>query len=232
MKKYHVLVVDDDKGIQNFLRYKLSARGYHVSLASNGVEALEMETDEHPDIIILDLLLPQKDGLSVLREIRKYSDIPVIILTAKGSDPDRIKGLDSGADDYLAKPFNPDVLVARIEALRRRLDSQAKMAFRDLLVVGNIKIDFSRHYFEVEGKEKHLAHIEWQLLAELADNPGKLLTHEYLLTRVWGAEYIGDTSILRSWVNRLRKKIGSKEISHHIIQTIHKSGYMFNPAVD
>lgn len=231
MKKYRVLVVDDDKGILNFLKYKLCARGYDVLLATNGIEALEMEKYEHPDIMILDLILPQKNGLEVLREVRKYSSIPIIILTAKGSDLDRIKGLDSGADDYLAKPFNPDVLVARIEALKRRLDNKTQLVYRDPMVIGSITIDFTRHSLLVEGEETHLTNIEWQLLGELTNHQGRLLTHEYLLSCIWGSEYINDTSILRSWMNRLRKKIGPREVSHHIIQTVHKSGYMFNTTV-
>jgi DNA-binding response OmpR family regulator len=185
MKRFRVLVVDDEERILNFLRSKLKATGYEVLTAGNGNEALEQVQAQEPDLVVLDLLMPKKDGFETLKELRSFSAVPVIILSAKGADIDKIRGLGLGADDYLSKPFNPDELLARIEAVRRRLEPAEKRKTSELLSLGDVTIDFNRRSVVVRNVEKYLPRTEWLLLSELALNAGRLMLYEELLTRVW-----------------------------------------------
>ena len=186
MKQFRVLLVDDEERILNFLSSKLKVSGYEGLTARNGAEALEVVREEEPDMVVLDVLMPKMDGFETLRQLRTFSSVPVIFLSARGVDADRIKGLSLGADDYLPKPFNPDELVARIEAIRRRLSAgdrqqvPGKFNYRELI------IDFESHIIYVHGKEVHLTRIEWILLSELVRNMGKLVTYEDLLSKAWG----------------------------------------------
>ncbi|MFC1926063.1 response regulator transcription factor, partial [Chloroflexota bacterium] len=189
MRQFRILAVDDEERILNFLRSKLKASGYEVITAGNGVEALELAQAQEPDLIVLDLVMPKMDGFETLKELRSFSTVPIIILTARDADADKIKGFTQGADDYLLKPFNPDELVARIEAIRRRLESTGRWKNMEPLSLGNITIDFKSQRALVNGKEQHLTRIEWLLLSELARNAGRLMLYEDLLMRVWGPEY-------------------------------------------
>ena len=226
MKRFCILVVDDEERIVNFLRSKLKASGYEVLTASNGLEGLEQAQAQEPDLIVLDLLMPKMDGLEMLKELRSSSTVPVIILTAKGADTDRIKGLQLGADDYLPKPFNPDELVARIETIRRRLEPRERQKAPEIFNLGHVAIDFKRHSIRVSGEEKHLTRIEWLLLSQLVNNAGRLMLYDELLTRVWGPEYRNDVQILRTWISRLRGKLESDPSSPRLIRTIAKTGYI------
>ena len=226
MKRFCILVVDDEERIVNFLRSKLKASGYEVLTARNGLEGLEQAQAQEPDLIVLDLLMPKMDGLEMLKELRSFSTVPVIILTAKGADTDRIKGLQLGADDYLPKPFNPDELVARIETIRRRLEPREKQKAPEVFNLGQVAIDFRRHSIRVRGEEKHLTRIEWLLLSQLVNNAGRLMLYDELLTRVWGPEYRNDVQILRTWISRLRGKLESDPSSPKLIRTIAKTGYI------
>jgi DNA-binding response OmpR family regulator len=228
MKRFRVLVVDDEDRIINFLRTKLKASGYDVLTASNGVQALEQVQSQEPDLLILDLVMPKKDGFQTLKELRTFSSIPVIILSAKGADEEKIKGLGLGADDYLPKPFNPDELVARIEAVRRRIEPNERRETMGLLSIGDIIVDFEKRRMSVKGEEQALTRIEWLLLSELSHNAGRLMLYEELLSRVWGPEYRNDVQLLRTWVSRLRSKLEPDEASPKLIRTVHKAGYIID----
>jgi len=230
MKQFRILVVDDEERILHFLRSKLRASGYDVIVASDGAEALEKLYTENPDLIVLDLLMPRMDGFEFLHEVRTYSALPVIILSARDADTDKIKGLRLGADDYLPKPFNPDELVARIEAVRRRTRPAPAEKSRDLFTTDRLTIDFRRRSVVVDGEETHLTQMEWLLLSELANNAGRLMLYEELLTRVWGAEYRNDMQILRTWVSRLRYKLEEDPREPRLIRTIPKAGYILDAA--
>ncbi len=228
MKHFRVLVVDDEQRIVNFLNSKLKASGYEVLTANNGIQGLEQAQAQEPDLIVLDLLMPKMDGLEMLKEMRSFSAVPVIILTAKGADTDRIKGLQLGADDYLPKPFNPDELVARIEAIRRRLEPSEKRKIPEVLQIGHVTIDFRKHNVLVSGEPKYLTRTEWLLLSQLVNNAGRLMLYEELLTRVWGPEYRSDVQILRTWISRLRGKLESDAKHPKLIRTVPKTGYIID----
>lgn len=228
MKRFRILVVDDDERILNFLRSKLRASGYDVLTALDGREGLEQVQGQEPDLVVLDLLMPRMDGLEMLRELRTFSNVPVIILTAKGEDADRIKGLRLGADDYLPKPFNPDELVARIEAVRRRVKPGALEALPEVFSARGVTINFRSRGVQVRGEERNLTRIEWLLLSELASNAGRLLLYEDLLARVWGPEYRDDIQLLRTWVSRLRYKLERDPNRPKLIRTIPKAGYIID----
>ena len=224
-KKYRILVVDDETRIVNFISSNLRALGYEVVTASNGRKALEQFHSSTPDLILLDILMPEMDGIDVIKEIRGFSTVPVIFLSAKASERDKISGLDVGADDYIAKPFNPDELVSRIEAVMRRFrPNEPKIP--DELCLGDMIIDFKAHKVTVRGNKIYLTRIEWFLLSELALNADHLLTYEEILVRVWGAEYRDDIQFLRTWISRLRRKIEEKPDDPKIILTVTKMGYM------
>ena len=225
IKRFRVLVVDDDQRVLRFLKAKLKASGYDVFTASDGPEALELVQDQQPDLVVLDLLMPKMHGIEVLKQLRSFSTIPVIILSAIGADTERIKGLQLGADDYIAKPFNPEELVARIEAVKRRLGPEQQRKHLEPVTIGNLIIDFGKHRAFFGDEELHLTRIEWLLLSELSINVGRLMTYEDLLTRVWGPEYRDDIQLLRTWVSRLRHKLEELGESD-IIDTIPKTGYI------
>ena len=228
MKQFRVLIVDDDPRILKFLEVKLKASGYGVLTATSGVEALEQVEAQEPDLVVLDVLMPKKDGFETLRELRAFSSVPVIILSAREADTDKVKGLKLGADDYLAKPFSPDELVARIEAVRRRLVSAQDRKVVDSITLGRMSINLKKHSVTVNKKEIQLTRIEWLLLSELARNAGRLMTYSDLLTKIWGPEYRDDVQILRTWVSRLRNKIERDPEQPSIIHTVPKTGYMID----
>jgi len=228
MKRLRILVVDDEARILNFLSSKLRASGYEVLTAGNGFEGLEQAQAQEPDMIILDVLMPKMDGLEMLKELRSFSTVPVIMLTAKGADADRIKGLELGADDYLPKPFNPDELVARIEAVRRRLQPSEKLKIPEVLSIGHITIDFKKRSVRVMNEEEYLPRLEWLLLSQLVNNAGRLMLYEELLTRVWGPEYRNDVQILRTTISRLRSKLEDDPNAPKLIRTIPRTGYILD----
>lgn len=226
MKQFRILVVDDEKRILNFLKTKLKASGYEVLTACSGFEALEQAQAQEPDMILLDILMPKKDGFETLKELRSFSSAPVIILSAKGADIDKIKGLGLGADDYLPKPFNPDELMARIEAVKRRIEPAEKRKVSERFTLGDLTIDFKSRKVFLCDEEKYLTKIEWLLLSELAHNMGRLLPYEELLSRVWGPEYRDDVQLLRTWISRLRAKLEKDPDAPKLICTIPKAGYI------
>jgi DNA-binding response OmpR family regulator len=227
-KQFRVLIVDDEPRILQFLNMRLKASGYEVLTAASGLEALEQLQAQKPDLLVLDVVMPGMDGFETLKQVRALSSVPVIILSAKEASADKVRVLELGADDYLAKPFSPDELVARIEAVRRRPAPAQDRKAIELITLEHISINLKKHLVIVNGKEIQLTRIEWLLLSELARNAGKLMLYEQLLTRVWGPEYRDDVQILRTWISRLRHKIEQDPGQPPIIRTIPKTGYMID----
>ncbi len=230
MDKFSILLVDDEERIINFLRAKLKLSGYDILIATNGAEALEQFKTHQPDLVILDLVMPKMDGFDVLKELRTFSSVPVIILSAKRADVDKIKGLHLGADDYLPKPFNPDELLARIEAVKRRIEPIERRKTSESISFGDVVMDFKTHSVSVKGKAEYLTRIEWLLLSELAQNSGRVMLYEELLSRVWGPEYRNDVQLLRTWVSRLRSKLEDKPDDPKLIVTMPRVGYILKQA--
>jgi len=228
MKQFRILVVDDEKRILNFLNSKLKASGYEVLIANDGLEALEQAQAQEPDLVLLDILMPKMDGFETLKRLRSFSSTPVIILSAKGADIDKIKGLGLGADDYLPKPFNPDELIARIEAVKRRIKPSERRKTSELFSLGDLTVDFKARKVTLGKEEKYLTRIEWLLLSELANNMGRLMPYEELLSLVWGPEYRDDVQLLRTWISRLRAKLERNPDDPQLISTIPKAGYIMN----
>lgn len=231
MKQFCVLVVDDEERILNFLSHKLKASGFSVLTANNGKTGLEQALAQEPDLMVLDVVMSGLDGFETLKQLRSFSSVPVIILSAKESSGDKIKGLSLGADDYLPKPFDPNELVARIEAVRRRSESAAQRKRPEPLSIGKLTIDFNRRTVAISGEEKKLTRIEWLVLSELARNTGRLMLYEELLARVWGPEYRDDVQLLRTWVSRLRYKLEEDPTNPQLIRTVTKTGYIINQPI-
>jgi DNA-binding response OmpR family regulator len=228
MRQFRVLVVDDEPRIVKFLTLRLKASGYEVLTANSGREALETVYAQEPDLLVLDVMMPGMDGFETLKQLRSMSSVPVIVLSAKGTNVDKVKGLDLGADDYLAKPFSPDELISRIEAVRRRLLPDEKRKTHEQASFNDLTIDFKKRLVTVQSKEVRLTRIEWLLLSELAQNAGSLMFSSDLLMRIWGPEYRDDVQILRTWIRRLRKKVESDPNNPTLIRTIPKAGYMID----
>jgi DNA-binding response OmpR family regulator len=226
MRTFTILVVDDDQRILDFLKPKLRSVGYKVLTAGNGVEALEIAGSQELDLLVLDLMMPEMDGFEMLKGLRGFSGAPVIILSARDNDIDKIKGLNLGADDYMPKPFNPDELIARIEAMRRRLKPVETRKTLKPLCFEDVNIDFDKRLVLVGGEQKYLTNVEWLLLQELAYNIGRLITYDYLLVRVWGPEYRGEVNLVRTSMSRLRRKLEKDPHHPRLIRTFPKAGYI------
>lgn len=229
MRKHLVLVVDDEPPIVRLVRAKLQADDYAVLTAARGEEALQILEDERPDLVVLDIMMPGMDGFETLRCIRQRSRIPVIMLTARAGDVDKLKGLQTGADDYLTKPFNPDELVARIEAVLRRSKGTMPIGGETVLRYPGVEIDIERRRVTVNGDEVRLSRTEWELLSQLANNAGRVMLHAELLSRIWGPEFRDEVHYLRTWVSRLRAKLESDESKPELITTFPGLGYRLEP---
>ncbi len=226
-KPEKILVVDDEVHIIELVELYLSKEGYQVVKATDGDEAVEKFADEKPDLLVLDIMLPGRDGLDVLRQVRKTSQVPVIMLTARESEVDKVVGLELGADDYLTKPFSPRELVARVKAVLRRSKPTAAEA-ADVVERDGLAIDTQRRQVQVEGRgEVELTAKEFDLLLVLASNPGIVLTRERLMEKVWGYEYIGDTRTVDVYIRHLREKLADNAESPRFIQTVRGVGYRF-----
>lgn len=209
MKK--ILVVDDEKPISDIIKFNMVKEGYEVVTAFDGREALEMFEAEHPDILILDLMLPEMDGLEVVRTIRKTSNVPIIVLSAKDSEFDKVIGLEIGADDYMTKPFSNRELQARVKVILRRTDltieNQEAEAEPKEIVIGDLQILTDAFVVKKHGEELDLTHREFELLHHLATHIGQVMTREHLLETVWGYDYFGDVRTVDVTIRRLREKI-------------------------
>jgi DNA-binding response OmpR family regulator len=200
-----VLVTDDDHRMRRLLRLNLEQAGYRVLTAEDGPAALDLTELEAPDLILLDIMMPGMDGFTFLQRVREFSDVPVILLTAKGEERDKVRGLDLGADDYLTKPFGPAEMLARVRAVLRRRQPSEEAPTE--LVLGDLTINLARRRVIRQGQEIHLTPTEYKLLHELATNPGRVILHGELLSRVWGSEYRDEVDYLWTYVRYLRNKI-------------------------
>lgn len=221
MKGKKVLVVDDEQLIRKLVIDFLKKEGYITVEAEDGRKAMEIFFSENDiDLIILDVMLPEYDGFTVCREIRKKSKVPIIMLTARGEEFDEIFGLDIGADEYIAKPFSPNILIARVNAVLRRTISEEK-EFKEF---NGLKIDYNGHQVIIEGGIIDLSPKEYELLIYLAENYGRALSREQILDKVWGYDYYGDLRTVDTHINRLRIKLSSKS---DLVHTVRGYGYKF-----
>ena len=220
-----ILVVDDEPQIRRAIRAGLHAHGFEVEQADTGESALDSIALHVPDVVILDLGLPDIQGNDVVREVREWSTVPIIILSVRGAERDKVQALDSGADDYLTKPFGMGELLARIRVALRHTSRQ--QAQEPILQFGELRIDLPRHMVTVAGREVHLTPTEFELLIELATNAGKVLTHQMLLSRIWGPESAESTHYLRVYINQLRNKLESEPTRPRFIMTEPGVGYRF-----
>ena len=223
-----MLVVEDESSIASFVALYLKNAGYGVRTAATGGDALAQAESERPDLIVLDLMLPDIDGIEVCRRIRKNSDVPILMLTARDEDVDKIIGLEVGADDYLTKPFNPRELVARVKSVLRRAAPERRPAESRVIRHGELSVDAGRREARVHGEEVQLAPKEFDLLWELLDHRGLVLTRDQLLERVWGYTFAGDTRTVDVHVRQLRRKLGDASP----IVTVWGVGYKVAPPRD
>jgi two-component system KDP operon response regulator KdpE len=227
-KKHVILIVDDEPRILDSVRMNLELEGYQVFEATNGQEALDEVRRRLPDLVVMDVMMPEMDGFEALRELRKFSVVPVVLLTVKADERDVVHGLELGADDYIGKPFSPAVLLSRIKAVLRRAETPPQApASREIRVDDRLTIDFDRHEVWKDGEKVQLRPTEFRLLYHLASTPGVVLTHETLLSRVWGPEYRDASHYVRLYINYLRQKLEDDPASPRYILTERGVGYRF-----
>jgi DNA-binding response OmpR family regulator len=220
-----ILVVDDEPPIVEMLAYNLRRANYEVVVAADGEEALVVARQEQPDLIILDLMLPQLDGLEVCRSLRRERDVPIIMLTARDSEVDRVVGLELGADDYVVKPFSVRELMARVKSVLRRSAPQPTTATPDAVRAGALTVDAARHEARWQGAELELTALEFELLHTLARHAGQVLNREQLLAQVWGYDYYGDLRVVDAAIKRLRAKLRQSAPDADLITTVRGVGY-------
>jgi DNA-binding response OmpR family regulator len=229
---HRILVVDDEPSVTDLIAYNLRKALYDVQIAADGREALRLAREYNPDLILLDLMIPEVDGLDVCRELRKTSDVPVIMITARGEEIDRVLGLEIGADDYVTKPFSVRELMARIKAVLRRVPHAQKDGKVESSLLlrgpGNLLMDVERRAVTVQDKSIELTRLEFDLLHRLLINPGRVLTRERLLEQAWGYEYVGDTRAVDSAVKRLRVKLRVVSTEADCIESVRGLGYRIN----
>jgi two-component system KDP operon response regulator KdpE len=222
-----VLVVDDESRMVRFVRMNLELEGYQVTEAGTGMEALEKVRDDLPDLVLLDVMMPEMDGFETLERLREISTVPVIMLTVKGDEEDRIRGLELGADDYVTKPFSPRELASRIRAVLRRAEMPSPVAKTAIRIDERLEIDFRQREVIVDGEHIRLRPTEYRLLYHLVNNAGWVMTHEMLLSKVWGYEYRDETGLLRLYITYLRQKIEAEPGQPRYIFTERGVGYRF-----
>jgi DNA-binding response OmpR family regulator len=226
-KNRRILVVDDEERMVRFIRLNLEHDGFRVTEAFKGTDALNKLRSALPDLVLLDVMLPDIDGFEVLRMIREVSTVPVIMLTAKGEEDDRVRGLELGADDYVTKPFSPRELVSRVRAVLRRNETASGTTHGLIEVDDRLKLDFDRHEVWVDGKLINLRPTEYRLLYHLVQNAGWVISHDQLLANVWGYEYRDEPHYVRLYINYLRKKIERDPSNPKYILTERGIGYRF-----
>jgi DNA-binding response OmpR family regulator len=202
-----ILIVDDEPRYLRLMEANLTTEGYQVLKATDGQEAVEIVADKKPDLVLLDVMMPKLDGFGACERIREFSNLPIIMVTARGNEADRVRGLDLGADDYIVKPFSATELLARVRAVLRRAQSMGSAIQQSIFNHGSLRIDFARAEVFSEGKIVYLSATEYRLLLQFAHNVGSVLTSEQLLTDVWGPEYRNDKEILWVSISRLRQKL-------------------------
>jgi len=224
-KKIKILVVDDEPRIRMFIRANLEARGYEVYLAQDGTEAVEMAGRVDPDVIVLDVNMPRMDGIEACRRIREWADMPIIILSVREDEKDKVRALDEGADDYVTKPFGIEELLARIRVALRHSAGAAPAT--PLFTAGDLEVDFSKRVVKRQGQILKLTRTEYELLAYLVSHHGKVLTHKELLRNVWGPEYGEESEYVRVFIRQLRSKIEDDPSNPKFIVTEPRIGYRF-----
>jgi DNA-binding response OmpR family regulator len=228
-KKTTILTADDDPQLLRLIARNLQFEGYDVLTASDGKQALELVEQHAPDLVLLDVMMPKMDGFTVCHRVREFSSVPIIILTARGQDQDKVRGLDLGADDYLTKPFSIEELTARVRAVLRRAQfatNEQTHAMRTTTTIGDLTIDYAQHIVRMAGEEVALTPIEYRILAYLAQNAGRVVTQDLLLEHVWGAEYVGEGHMLQVNINRLRRKLEPDPSDPRYILTKVGIGYL------
>jgi DNA-binding response OmpR family regulator len=226
-KGRRILVVDDEERMVRFIRLNLEHDGFRVDEAYNGTQALTKVRSNLPDLVLLDIMMPDIDGFDVLRIIRELSSVPVIMLTAKGEEDDRVRGLELGADDYITKPFSPRELVSRVRAVLRRTETTSGTIHGLLKIDDRLQIDFDRREVWVDGKLVKLRPTEYRLLYHLVQNAGWVITHDQILSKVWGYEYRDEPHYVRLYINYLRKKLEEDPANPKYILTERGIGYRF-----
>ena len=224
-KKASVLVVDDDIRILRMVKRILELEGYQLLVASSGEAALRTFDKETPDIVLLDIMMPDIDGYTVCQRIREFSQIPIIMVTAKDNDKEKVEGLDIGADDYVTKPFSASELAARVRAILRRIGNRNEPA-ESIFYCNDLVIDFARHRVRIGNLEVNLTPIEYKLLVYLSCNAGRVVTPDQLLDKIWGEEYAGDSHLLQVSMARLRRKLKDDAKNTSYILTRPGIGYM------
>jgi DNA-binding response OmpR family regulator len=222
-----ILVVDDEARYVRAIRFNLEASGYEVVTAQDGETAIALVSDKEPDLVLLDVKMPGMDGLEACRRIREFSAVPIIMLTALAQDADKVKGLDTGADDYVTKPFSAEELLARVRAALRRIDLGRGLVASSLFQAGDLRVDFARQRVFIGDQEADLTPTEYRLLCELVRQAGRVLVPEHLLTKVWGVGYEGETSLVWQAIHRLRRKIEPDPSNPQYIHTKPGIGYVF-----
>ncbi len=228
-KKSRILIVDDEAQLTRVLRTGLKTRGYDVRVAADGVGALETFGDWSPDLVVTDLSMPNMDGLELCSRLRAFSQVPIIVLSAKGEEKIKVEALDAGADDYVTKPFGMDELLARVRVLLRRVIASATDTGM-IIETGDFRVDLSARIVTLRGSEVHLTPKEYELLVYLIRNAEKVLTHHTLLGAIWGGNSVEQNEYLRVFIGHLRRKIEADPAHPHYILTEPWTGYRFNPA--
>ena len=222
-----ILVVEDDAAVRNLMAVTLETRDYRYHLAQNGAEALIEATTHQPDVMLLDLGLPDMDGVEIIRKVRGWSNMPIIVISARSEDSDKVEALDAGADDYLTKPFSVDEMLARLRVALRRINTDQQAASPEAVLYenGNLRIDYAAGCAYIGENEIHLTPIEYKLLCLLAKNTGKVLTHNYILKEIWGSYSSSEVGSLRVFMAMLRKKLQAGDDAQPYIQTHIGIGY-------
>jgi len=227
MPAKRILVAEDDVAVRDFITRNLRARGFEVIEAGNGFEAMAQWEREQPHLLVLDIMMPQMDGLEVCRRVREQAATPIIVLTALDAESDKVAALDLGADDYLTKPFGVEELLARVRAVLRRAQWESIPPASGIKRYGDLEIDLQGHIVRLRGEEARLTPTEFALLEQLVVNAGKVLPHRMLLQRVWGPEYGGEAEYLRVYINRLRQKLETDPARPRLLMTEQGVGYRF-----
>jgi DNA-binding response OmpR family regulator len=228
-RKTTVLTADDDPQLLRLIARNLELEDYQVLVASDGQQALEQIEQHAPDLVLLDVMMPKMDGFTVCQRVREFSAVPIIIVTARGQDQDKVRGLDLGADDYLTKPFSIEELLARVRAVLRRAQftaSEQAHAMHTTTTIGDLTIDFAQHLVTMGEREIELTPTEYRILAYLAQNSGRVMTQDLLLEHIWGTEYVGEGHMLQVNINRLRHKIEPDPMHPRYILTKVGIGYL------
>jgi DNA-binding response OmpR family regulator len=229
VKKPTIVAADDDPQLLRLVTRNLEFEDYEVLPASDGQQALTQIEAHSPDLVLLDVMMPRMDGFTVCQRVREFSTVPIIIVTARGQDQDKIRGLDLGADDYLTKPFSVDELLARVRAVLRRAQLTANEqahVLRTSITIGDLVVDYGQHLVTMAGAEVALTPIEYRILAYLAQNAGRVVTQDLLLEHVWGSDYLGESHMLQVNINRLRRKIEADPTHPRYLLTKVGIGYL------